>query len=373
MKNGKLKQLIKDLKVFYDIIIFDTVSILEAPEAAILAKESDLVLMMSSYGNTKMDEFTKAYEKIKDIDGVMVGMGLNKIPDRKLKKKLANAKVRWKHWSNKFLGRMGIYWKKLKQLLKNFRKIGVVFAFIGSVLVAGGAQLKKIAAKVGQKIKLKSQNMKEQIKNYKAKREKIKLIESGSMIVEPEEKMPKVLEKEEIIVEQEPAEELEAKPAFAYVEKQNKSKFDLIREQQEKKEPVQSKTHEKLKKEQRIEREKKEAEKKLQQEDMKNFKEIDFQSEETITEEMIRRQVEMDDMIRMAELERQEEKMNLKKQKLLKKMEKKKEREAKKEMKAKMKEEKKASRERVKQIYIEEARIDAQLKEDNLYPRIRMQ
>lgn len=358
--------------MFYDIIIFDTVSILEAQEAAILAKESDLVLMMSSYGNTKIDEFTKAYEKVKDIDEVMVGMGLNKIPDRKLKKKLANVKVRWKHWNNKFLGKMTVYWKKLKQLLKNFRKIGVVFAFIGSVLLAVGTQLKKMAVKVGQKIKLKSQDMKEHIKNYKAKREKIKLIESGSIIIEPDEKMPKVLEKEEMIVE-EPIEELEVKPAFAYVEKQNKSKFDLIREQQEKKETIQSKTREELQTEQKIEREKKEAEKKLQQEEIKNFKDIDFQSEETITEEMIRRQVEMDDMIRMAELERQEEKMNLKKQKLLRKNEKKKEREAKKEWKAKMKEEKKASRERVKQIYIEEARIDAQLKEDNLYPRIRMQ
>ncbi len=367
-----MKQLIKDLKVFYDIIIFDTVSILEAPEAAILAKESDLVLMMSSYGNTKMDEFAKAYEKIKDIDEVMVGMGLNKIPDRKLKKKLANVKVRWKHWSNKVLGKMGVYCKKLKQLLKNCRKVGIVFAFIGSMIVAGGVQLKKVAVKVGQNIKLKSQDMKEHIKNYKAKREKIKLIESGSMIVEPDEKIPNVLEKEEMIAE-EPIEELEVKPTIAYVEKQNKSKFDLIREQQEKKEPVQTKTREELQTEQRLEREKKEAEKKLQQEEMKNFKDIDFQSEETITEEMIRRQVEMDDMIRMAELERQEEKMNLKKQKLLRKNEKKKEREARKEMKAKMKEEKKASRERVKQIYIEEARIDAQLKEDNLYPRIRIQ
>ncbi len=358
--------------MFYDIIIFDTVSILEAPEASILANESDLILMMSSYGNTKIEEFTKAYEKIKDIDEVMVGMGLNKIPDRKLKKRLANIKVRWKRWTNKFLGQMSVYWKKLKQLLKNFRKIGIVVAFVGSVLVAGGAQLKKIVVKIGQNIKLKSQNMKEQIKNYKAKREKIKLIESGSIIVEPEKKTPKVLEKEEMIAE-EPSEELEAKPAFVYVEKQNKSKFDLIREQQEKKEVARTKTREELQAEQRIEREKKEAEKKLQEEEMKNFKDIDFQSEETITEEMIRRQVEMDDMIRMAELEKQEEKMNLKKQKLLKKMEKKKEREAKKEMKAKMKEEKKASRERVKQIYIEEARIDAQLKEDNLYPRIRMQ
>lgn len=393
MRNGKLKQLIKDLKVFYDIIIFDTVSILEAPEASILANASDLVLMMSSYGNTKIEEFTKAYEKIKDIQDVMVGMGLNKIPDRKLKKKLANVKIRWKHWTHKALGKMSVYWKKLKQLLKNFRKVGVVFAFVGSMLVAGAMLLRKCLVSCGNKLKLKSQDVKEYIKNYKAKREKIKLIESGSMIVEPEEKMPKVLEKEDVVQEEEVIEDLEVKPAFVSIEKQTKSKFDLIREQQEKngaekgilekakeenfhetkiEQTEIQKVHQELQEKQKMEREKREAEKRLQREQIKNFKDIDFQAEENITEEMIRRQVEMDDMIRMAEAERQEEKMNLKKQKLLRKNEKKKEREAKKELKAKMKEEKKASRERVKQIYIEEARIDAQLKEDNLYPRIRM-
>ena len=156
----KIDELMKELKIFYDIIIFDTVSILEAPEASILANASDLVLMMSSYGNTKIEEFTKAYEKIKDIQDVMVGMGLNKIPDRKLKKKLANVKIRWKHWTHKALGKMSVYWKKLKQLLKNFRKVGVVVAFVGSMLVAGAMLLRKCLVSCGNKLKLKSQDVK---------------------------------------------------------------------------------------------------------------------------------------------------------------------------------------------------------------------
>ena len=96
LRTNKLQELIKDLKVFYDIIIFDSVSVLEAPEAEILSKTCDLTLLLSSYANTKTKEFLMAYEDIKNAGTSSIGVGLNKIPDRKLKKKVFVLKSRFK-------------------------------------------------------------------------------------------------------------------------------------------------------------------------------------------------------------------------------------------------------------------------------------
>lgn len=99
LRTNKLQELIKDLKVFYDIIIFDSVSVLEAPEAEILSKMCDLTLLLSAYGKTKTDEFLMAYECIKNASASSIGVGLNKIPDRKLKKKIFLLKNRLKQRS----------------------------------------------------------------------------------------------------------------------------------------------------------------------------------------------------------------------------------------------------------------------------------
>ena len=79
LKNGKMEELVKDLKVFYDIIIFDSVPILEAQEAEILTQFCDLTLILSAYKSTKTADFIQAYEKIKTREGSVIGLAINKV------------------------------------------------------------------------------------------------------------------------------------------------------------------------------------------------------------------------------------------------------------------------------------------------------
>lgn len=471
----KMQELIKDLKVFYDIILFDTVSVLEAPEAEILSKECDLTFLVASYGSTKREELAMAYEQIKQTDVMSIGVGLNKIPDRRLKKKAIAFKINFKQKINIIGKKIKAIFKKVKKISKLGKKIVSGFKVVLGLLFLGLLKIRKLAICFINGIRSKSQEVKEYIKSYKAKREKIKLIEAGSMILENEEdnniikevfesEMAK-LETENEIAYQKKLDELKnnldekssVKPEMMpeekvrpVVQKQVKSKFDLMREQQEKSEakaetltkeetkeiplkieekPEESKKeeiinkaeikqeeiqkkHEALKKKQRIERERKEEEKRARQEEIDNFQDIDFRKEENLTEEMIRKQVEMDEMVRLAEKEEEEEQFRKQQMKLKEKSKKRKERmekfqnmiNAMKNLKdeysnqmtqrrmikneermekeseknenrvriAKAREEKRVYRELEKQRQKEEVRINEELQEDNLYPRPRM-
>jgi len=411
LKSQKLKELIKDLKVFYDIIVFDTVCILDAQEAKILSGMSDLTLMMSAYGNTKINDFTKAYDELENINGIMIGVGLNKIPDRKVRRKFSSYKNRFKVFGGKIWKK--IDFEKLRDLLERLKGLKEVFESIASFCMKIVSKLKKLVQILIYNIKLKSRNIREHIKSYKSEKEDVRLIEASE---ENQEKniVREVFENElaKKLEISEPVEQIEEAPIISYAsvipEKQFKSKFDLMKEQQEKgtiisdkvevkvieenkvekKEKTEKpkkgvvkfksktaqtqqemkKVREELVEKQRIEREKKEAEKKkLVSSNAEDFQDVNFINEENITEEMIKHQVEIDDMIRSVDSELEQE--NSKKQKIL---EKRKEREARKELKAKMREEKKAIRERNRQLRREENRLREDLQEDNLYPKIRM-
>lgn len=388
LKTEKIQELIKDLKVFYDVILFDAVSILEAPEAEILSKECDLTLLLASYGNTKREELSTAYEQMKKANSISIGVALNKIPDRRLKKKVAMFQINFKQLLNKVTKKIKAIWNKVKKISKLGKKIKSAFQFVFGLLVLGGLKIRKMFIHLIHEVRKKTQNVKEYIKNYKAKREKIKLIEAGSMILENEEENNIIKE----VFESEMA-KLETENEIAYQKKldemktnldekssalpeaieekvrpvqtrQTKSKFDLMREQQEKREaktenvqlkieesPEENikeekiekvekievdleenrqeeiqKKHEALKQKQRMERERKEEEKRARQEEIENFQDIDFAKQENLTEEMIRKQVEMDEMVRLAEKEEEEEQFRKQQMKLKEKSKKRKER-----------------------------------------------
>lgn len=467
LRSNKVRELIKDLKVFYDIIIFDTIAVLEAPEASILSKMSDLTLLLSAYGRTKKDEFALAYQKIENADGNNICVGLNNIPDRKIKKKFVIVK-------NVLKQRMSKFAKSVKRIFKNLKKLSkigniiknifkVIFGFVVIVLL----QIRNLMVGIMNSIQKQVQKIKERIQAYQAKQEKIKLIEAGSMILEEENNIIKeVFESEIAKLESDEdvqykkkldelkmnldeksksnGETLQAKPVQIRTEK---SKFDLIREQQDKTEPQVIQTvdeknikieniqlsikekpekiktvsseekieqkeiqrrQEQLIERQKIERERKEAEKKARQEKIENHQEIDFHKQENLTEEMIRKQVEIDEMVRLAEQEKEEELYRAEQMKRKARTEKRRKRKekfqdiinyiknikevynGKNEFKieerlkkesekneyrvkvAKEREEKRAFREMERQKYKEELRIQEELQEDNLYPRPRM-
>ena len=71
---------------------------------------------------------------------------------------------------------------------------------LGAILSKVFVTIKNVVISCVNKIKLKSQDIKEHIKNYKAKKEQIKLIESGSIIVEPENNVVKEVFDARIVV-----------------------------------------------------------------------------------------------------------------------------------------------------------------------------
>lgn len=477
LNSNRLQELIKDLKVFYDVILFDTVPILEAPETMILSKVSDLTLILSSYGVTKRNEFEISYEKIKNISNTSIGVALNKIPDRKLSKKMLGFKNSLKE-----------YFRRMNQVMKrvfaNFKKLSNLgnkvlngLKVIGDFSIVGLCKIRNVGAVCIHGIYTNLQKVREWIHNVKEKREETKLIEAGNEIFEEQqnniikevfeseiakleteadiqykkklEEMKNNLEGKSVKQEEIKQPEMMVRPKVIQ-EKNMKSKFDLIREQQEKKEiemvseevepkealpkieenkevkkivseenkievnyeklkqeEIQRK-HEQLKEKQRIERERKEHEKKLKQEETEEYQEIDFHNQENLTEEMIRKQVEMDEMVRLAEKEKEEELIKAQQMKRKERLEKRKERrekfqdmldsiknikerymsknETKMEEKLKReserneyrvrmaqeKEERRAYRELERQKYKEELRMNEELQEDNLYPRPRM-
>ena len=384
LKNERVEELLRDLKVFYDIIVLDTVSLLKAPETERLAEICDLSLILSSYGKTKKEDLRKAYEKISLYERTCIGMGFNKIPDTKFKDEVAilknNTKRRW----SRFFKKVKIFLKKLKNVTKLLKVFGILVDGLKTLvllMMAGVVTLKKWIDKGIYRLRRKSQEVKEYMRKYKKKKEEIKLIEAAKLQEEQqsniirdvfEEKITK-LETDEVEYRKK-LDHLKANietksvelPKVRMVEleppvvKQEKSKFDLIREQQQKEglesekiseekaeiskflpekeerieeeveveetlEPIEEERKEEVARAVEVFMEGAEPEKEEQKEEV-IYEEIDLAEQEQLTEEMIRKQVEMDEMVRLAEKEEEEEALRMRHRKIDQKMERRKER-----------------------------------------------
>lgn len=412
LKTDKVKELIKDLKVFYDVIIFDSVPVLEAPEAQMLSKVCDLTLLLVSYDNTKKEELEIAYKDIHNVAGNVIGVGLNKIPERKLKKKINVFKSNIKQKSNNIF-------KKTKFVLKFFEKIGNIFNRNEKVkLIEAGAPMpeenniikdvyESKMAQSGDNLEIKYK-MLDEMKDEE--NEKANVIENKSIQVKSKfDLIREQQERQETTEISNPVSRIEEQNNLKLIETNNKveNKVEKIENREFKSE------YKNIQEMQRLQKEKAEEEKKIMREQIANYQEIDFTNPENLTEELIRRQVEIDEIIRLAEKEEEEEALRLKQAKAKEKSKKKQERKEKKsrrlhniasfftksrdeyntennefkvdkkvqkenekiENKArieKVKEEKRFYREIKKQRQREEIRINEEIQEDNLYPRIRM-
>lgn len=449
----KIDELMKELKIFYDVIIFDTVSVLEAPEAEQLSKKSDLTLIVSAYGKTKKEDLLLAYSKINEDNESSIGVGLNQIPDTKLKKEFLLFKNNMKRRLKDFFKKAKVFFRKSKKFLKKLSVVKEILKKAGAIVLVGWTFIQKGLAHLMHELRSKMQEIKERIYEYKKKKEDIKLIESGSLpkdeknnvVREVFEKEIAKLESDEVEyrkkldslksnLENKNAEIPKVRPVLVKADSQEKSKFDLIREKQQKEEQERveiSKKQEETKKEElkqesiKIEENKvevpkfeseeaKKEEKRIRQEKIDAYEEIDLSKQEYITEEMIRKQVEMDEMIRLAEQEEEEEALKLQRMKKDERMRKRQDRKEKikswfqsvkrnpensnpeeleeerirkmenkieekikretekSENRARMekeREEKKVNRELEKQRQKEELRIQEELQEDNLYPK----
>lgn len=79
LKSPKIEELIKDLNVFYDIIIIDGTSILTTTDALILSKIVNQIILVTEYDTTKKIDLEKAKQDIQNVSGKILGVVLNKV------------------------------------------------------------------------------------------------------------------------------------------------------------------------------------------------------------------------------------------------------------------------------------------------------
>lgn len=92
LTSSRLSDLIKDLKVFYDIVIIDGTSVLSSTDALILARIANSTIIVSNYNKTKKEDIQKTKRDIQNVGGKIIGVILNKVKLRKDKKTRAQRK-----------------------------------------------------------------------------------------------------------------------------------------------------------------------------------------------------------------------------------------------------------------------------------------
>lgn len=78
--SNKCRMLIEQLKTIYDYIILDAPPLLAVTDAQILTTLSDGTLIVAFHGLTKKDELSKAKDLLEKVNGNILGVVLNGIP-----------------------------------------------------------------------------------------------------------------------------------------------------------------------------------------------------------------------------------------------------------------------------------------------------
>lgn len=80
LTSNRLQELIKELSVFYDLIIIDGAPVLPTAESLILTRIANSTLLVTLFNKTKKDEVLKAKKDIQNIGGRIIGTVINRVP-----------------------------------------------------------------------------------------------------------------------------------------------------------------------------------------------------------------------------------------------------------------------------------------------------
>lgn len=73
-------KLIKELKEYYDVVIFDGTPSKIVTDAVILSREVDTTLIVTGHNKTKMDDLKKVQKDIENVGGKIAGVVINSVP-----------------------------------------------------------------------------------------------------------------------------------------------------------------------------------------------------------------------------------------------------------------------------------------------------
>lgn len=87
LSTPKLKEMIKDLSVFYDVVILDGTSTLISTDALILTRVANSTILVSDCRKTKKDDLWRAKRDIQNVGGRIIGVIINNV---KMKENISN-------------------------------------------------------------------------------------------------------------------------------------------------------------------------------------------------------------------------------------------------------------------------------------------
>ncbi len=91
LTSERLEQLVKDLSVFYDLVLIDGTSVLNNMDSLILSRVANSTILISDYRKTKKEDLFKAKKDIQNVGGRPMGLIINKA---KIKKKISFAEIK---------------------------------------------------------------------------------------------------------------------------------------------------------------------------------------------------------------------------------------------------------------------------------------
>lgn len=77
LSSDRLNQLVKDLSVFYDVVIMDGTQVLKCMDALILTRVANSTVLVSDYKKTKKEDILKAKRDIQNVGGKPIGIIIN--------------------------------------------------------------------------------------------------------------------------------------------------------------------------------------------------------------------------------------------------------------------------------------------------------
>ena len=83
LASPRLQELIKDAKVFFDIIIIDAGEVLEKTEALVLARNVNSTILVASSKETTAEDLNNSKKDIQNIGGKIIGVVLNRVKIKK--------------------------------------------------------------------------------------------------------------------------------------------------------------------------------------------------------------------------------------------------------------------------------------------------
>jgi capsular exopolysaccharide synthesis family protein len=80
LQSHAMKELLRDLRGRFDVVLLDAPPLLPVTDAALLAAASDGLMMVVRHGKTSREQVAQALQRIESVDGDCIGMVINMAP-----------------------------------------------------------------------------------------------------------------------------------------------------------------------------------------------------------------------------------------------------------------------------------------------------